>query len=46
MSLDIRDYVIEAHKNAERQEFVKTMMSGDAILNDLLILTTTICCCY
>ena len=29
MSLDIRDYVIEAHKNAERQEFVKTMMSGE-----------------
>ena len=29
MSLDIRDYVIEAHKNAERQEVVKTMMSGE-----------------
>jgi len=29
MSYDIKDLVWEEHKNAERQEFVKTLMSGE-----------------
>lgn len=29
MSYDIKDLVWEEHKNAERQEFVKTLMSGN-----------------
>ena len=33
MSYDIKDLVWEEHKNAERQEFVKTLMSGTIIIN-------------